>query len=188
MGFILCGFRPFSAYLNIANVALIGATILFMTKTISFEKTLHELYWGVFLTVGAFTTLGTGLEKTGAGELIASSILDFFGGENASLTVVICVMFVLGSFLTLFMQNVSVSAMLAPIYIPLALKMGLSPVPFIILIAVASNMAIATPIGTPVNMQILPAGFKFSDYVIIGGPLLLLFMIVGCLTAPSLLF
>lgn len=68
------------------------------------------------------------------------------------------------------MQNVSVSAMLAPIYIPLALKMGLSPVPFIILIAVASNMAIATPIGTPVNMQILPAGYKFSDYVKIGGP------------------
>lgn len=77
MGFILCGFRPFSAYLNIANVALIGATILFMTKTISFEKTLHELNWGVLLTVGAITTLGTGLEKTGAGELIASSILDF---------------------------------------------------------------------------------------------------------------
>ena len=102
--------------------------------------------------------------------------------------VVICVMFVLGSFLTLFMQNVSVSAMLAPIYIPLALKMGLSPVPFIILIAVASNMAIATPIGTPVNMQILPAGYKFSDYVKIGGPLWLLFMIVVCLTAPSLLF
>ena len=169
-------------------VALIGATILFMTKTISFEKTLHELNWGVLLTVGAITTLGTGLEKTGAGELIASSILDFFGGENASLTVVICVMFVLGSFLTLFMQNVSVSAMLAPIYIPLALKMGLSPVPFIILIAVASNMAIATPIGTPVNMQILPAGYKFSDYVKIGGPLWLLFMIVVCLTAPSLLF
>ena len=70
------------------------------------------------------------------------------------------------------MQNVSVSAMLAPIYIPLALKMGLSPVPFIILIAVASNMAIATPIGTPVNMQILPAGYKFSDYVKIGGALM----------------
>lgn len=48
-----------------------------MTKTISFEKTLHELNWGVLLTVGAITTLGTGLEKTGAGELIASSILDF---------------------------------------------------------------------------------------------------------------
>lgn len=49
-------------------------------------------------------------------------------------------------------------------------------------------MAIATPIGTPVNMQILPAGYKFSDYIKIGGPLWLLFMIVVCLTAPSLLF
>ena len=58
------------------------------------------------------------------------------------------------------MQNVSVSAMLAPIYYSFGTQDGLSPVPFIILIAVASNMAIATPIGTPVNMQILPAGIN----------------------------
>ena len=46
-------------------------------------------------------------------------------------------------------------------------------------------MAIATPIGTPVNMQILPAGYKFSDYVKIGGPLWLIFMIAVCLTAKG---
>ncbi len=120
--------------------------------------------------------------------MIAEQTLAFFGGENASLNVIMCVMFVLGSFLTLFMSNVAVSAMLAPIYIPLAQRMGISPVPFIILIAIASNMAIATPIGTPVNMQILPAGYKFSDYVKIGGPLWLIFMIAVCLTAKGILF
>ncbi len=49
-------------------------------------------------------------------------------------------------------------------------------------------MAIATPIGTPVNMQILPAGYKFSDYVKIGGPLWLIFVIAVCLTAKGILF
>lgn len=51
-----------------------------------------------------------------------------------------------------------------------------------------SAMAIATPIGTPVNMQILPAGYKFSDYVKIGGPLWLIFVIAVCLTAKGILF
>ena len=188
LGFVLCGFKPFSNYLNIANVALIGSMILFATKTINYKETLKNLGWDVLLTVGAITTLGTGLENTGAGKLIANTILNLFGGENASLNVILWVMFILGSFLTLFMSNVSVSAMLAPIYIPLAQKMGLSPAPFIILIAIASNMAIATPIGTPVNMQILPAGYTFSDYVKIGGPLWIIFMIAVCLTAPGILF
>lgn len=188
LGFILCGFSPFNKYLNIANVALIGASILFVTKTIDYKQTLKNTGWDVLLTVGFIATLGVALEKTGAGKMIAEQTLAFFGGENASLNVIMCVMFVLGSFLTLFMSNVAVSAMLAPIYIPLAQRMGISPVPFIILIAIASNMAIATPIGTPVNMQILPAGYKFSDYVKIGGPLWLIFMIAVCLTAKGILF
>lgn len=188
LGFILCGFKPFNKYLNIANVALIGASILFVTKTIDYKSTLKNLGWDVLLTVGFIATLGVALDKTGAGKLIADQTLAFFGGENASLTVILCVMFVLGSFLTLFMSNVAVSALLAPIYIPLAQKMGLSPAPFIILIAIASNMAIATPIGTPVNMQILPAGYKFSDYVKIGGPLWLIFMVAVCLTCRGILF
>ena len=188
LGFILCGFAPFNKYLNIANVALIGASILFVTKTIDYKTTLKNIGWDVLLTVGFIATLGVALEKTGAGKLIAEQTLAFFGGEDASLQVILCVMFVLGSFLTLFMSNVAVSAMLAPIYIPLAQRMGLSPAPFIILIAIASNMAIATPIGTPVNMQILPAGYKFSDYVKIGGPLWLIFVIAVCLTAKGILF
>ena len=188
LGFILCGFAPFNKYLNIANVALIGASILFVTKTIDYKTTLKNIGWDVLLTVGFIATLGVALEKTGAGKLIAEQTLAFFGGEDASLQVILCVMFVLGSFLTLFMSNVAVSAMLAPIYIPMAQRMGLSPAPFIILIAIASNMAIATPIGTPVNMQILPAGYKFSDYVKIGGPLWLIFVIAVCLTAKGILF
>ena len=114
LGFILCGFAPFNKYLNIANVALIGSSILFVTKTIDYKTTLKNISWDVLLTVGFIATLGVALEKTGAGKLIAEQTLAFFGGEDASLNVILCVMFVLGSFLTLFMSNVAVSAMLAP--------------------------------------------------------------------------
>lgn len=48
------------------------------------------------------------------------------------------------------------------------------------------NMAIATPIGTAVNMQILPAGYTFKDFALLGGPLWLIMTIV--VTVCSVLF
>ncbi|MPM57697.1 hypothetical protein SDC9_104520 [bioreactor metagenome] len=97
------------------------------------------------------------------------------------------VLIVLASVLTLFMQNGSVAAMLSPIYIPMALSLGISPLPFIILIGIATNMAIASPIGTAVNMQILPAGYKPIDYVKIGGPLFIIMVVALCIIAPVVL-
>lgn len=48
-------------------------------------------------------------------------------------------------------------------------------------LAVTTNMAICTPLGTAVNQLILPAGYKFSDYVKIGAPCWILMMITLCI-------
>ena len=45
--------------------------------------------------------------------------------------------------------------------------MGISPVPWCVVLAIGTNLAIATPIGTAVNMQILPAGYTWKDFGLI---------------------
>ena len=101
----------------------------------------------------------------------------------ALLPAVICL---LCSALTLFMQNSGVAAMITPIVIPMAMEMGIDPVAWVVVVAVGTNLAIATPIGTAVNMQILPAGYTFKDFALLGGPLWLLMTIV--VTICSVLF
>ncbi len=85
------------------------------------------------------------------------------------------------------MQNGSVAAAMAPIFIPMAKSLGISPLPFIILIGATTNLAIASPIGTAVNMQILPAGYKPIDYVKVGGPLFVIMVAVLCIISPMIL-
>ena len=63
---------------------------------------------------------------------------------------------------------------MSPIVISMALSMGISPVPWCVVLAIGTNLAIATPIGTAVNMQILPAGYTWKDFGLIGGPLFLI--------------
>ena len=186
--FILQGNAPFNSYFNIANVALLGATILFATGCIPLKKTLAELPWDVLICVGAVSGIGTGLDVSGGGEVIANFVLNLFGGSSASLVVLTVVITVLSSVLTLFMQNISVASILTPICISMALSLGISPLPWVIVIAIGTNMAIATPIGTAVNMQILPAGYTFKDFLKIGGPLFVILVACVCVLSCVLLF
>ncbi len=162
---------------------MLGSVILFATGCIPVKSTLKELPWDVLICIGAISGLGTGLDASGGGQIIATFVLNVFGGEQASVLVLTTVIVVLSSVLTLFMQNVSVAAILTPICIAMALDLGISPIPWVTLIAIGTNMAVATPIGTAVNMQILPAGYTFSDFLKIGGPLFIL--MVACVTVIS---
>ncbi|MGW8115351.1 SLC13 family permease [Caproicibacterium sp. NSD3] len=188
IAFILSGFKPFSKYLDIADIAMIGSMVLFVTGTISVKKTLASMDWNILIMVGAITALGTGLDVSGGGKVIADSILGIFGGANASVVVLMTVLVILSSVLTNFMQNGGVAAMLTPVYISLALSLGISPLPFVIAIGITTNLAICTPIGTAVNMQILPAGYKFSDYMKIGGPLFIIMVAMVAVLCPLVLF
>ena len=101
----LCGFAPFNKYFNIANIALLGATILLQTGCVPVKSTLAELPWDVLICIGAITGLGTGLDASGGGAIIAGFVLNLFGGESASVIVLTVVITILTSVLTLFMQN-----------------------------------------------------------------------------------
>lgn len=185
--FIIQGFEPFSNYLNIGLIGMIGAVIVIGTGCIGVKQAYADLPWDVFIVIGTVSTLGTGLDVTGGGEMIANFVLNFFGGANASVALLTVVIAVLCSVLTNFMSNNATAAMLCPICIPMAMALDISPVPWVILIAATSNFAIATSYGTAVNIQILPAGYKFMDYVKIGGPLLIISIIVVSITANLIL-
>ncbi|ERL06829.1 SLC13 family permease [Olsenella profusa] len=186
--FVLQGFAPFNDYFNIGIIGMIGAVIVLVTGCIPLKKAYSELPWDVLITIGAISGLGTGLQVSGGGALIANAVLGFFGGQNASVVVLTIVIVALTSVMTNFMANNATAAMLSPICIEMALALGISPIPWVVVIAACSNLAIATNYGTAVNMQILPAGYKFSDFMKIGGPLLLILIPIVIITTLLVLF
>ena len=57
------------------------------------------------ICIGAVTAIGTGLDVSGGGAVIADTVLNMFGGANASVVVLTVVICVLSSVLTLFLQE-----------------------------------------------------------------------------------
>lgn len=186
--FIASGYKPFKSYFNIANIAMLGSVVLFLTGCVPVKKALRDLPWDILICIGAVTAIGTGLDVSGGGAVIADTVLNMFGGANASVVVLTVVICVLSSVLTLFLQNSTVAALMSPIVISMALTMGISPVPWCVVLAIGTNLAIATPIGTAVNMQILPAGYTWKDFGLIGGPLFLITVILVSILACVVYF
>ncbi len=187
LGFCLSGFAPFNKYLDVAVVPMLGATILLGSGCIPVSS-LKALPWDILISIGTITALGTGLSVSGGGALIADTILNAVGVETLSPKMLMVVLVIMSVVLTQFLSCGGVASMLVPIVIPLAQSMGVSPMPYVVVIAAAVNMAFMTPVGTGVNAQILAAGYKFTDYVKIGLPLTVLCMIVLCIMGPVVYF
>ena len=135
--FVASGFAPFNKCFNIGVIGMLGAAIVLGTRCISVKKAYSDLPWDVLITIGGIGGLGTGLDVSGGGALIANGVLNLFGGKNASVVVLTIVIAVLTSVLTNFMSNNATAAMLSPIAIAMALGLGISPLPWVIVLQLA---------------------------------------------------
>ena len=95
---------------------------------------------------------------------------------------------VLAALIGMFISNTATAVLIAPVAIAAAQKLGVSPYPFAMTVAVAASAAFVTPVSSPVNTLVLaPGGYRFNDFVRVGLPLLLLVMALTLLVAPLLL-
>ncbi len=129
-------------------------------------------------------SVATAMEKTGAGKLIADTVVGSMG-EHPNAVVLCAVLYLISNVLTQFMSNTAAAALLAPIGISIAQSIGADPKPVLMAIGIAASMAFATPMATPPNTLVLgPGGFTFNDYVKVGLPLCIVTFIASVIIIP----
>lgn len=165
-------------------VAIIGALACVLFGCLSEKKAYQGIDWVTIFLFAGMLPISTALEKTGAGAMIADEVVGLVG-DNPSPYLFMLVLFCLSCGLTQFMSNTAAAALLCPIGISIANKMGCSPYPVLMAIAIAASCAFTTPVATPPNTLVMgPGKFKFVDYIKIGVPLVLLSLIICVLIIP----
>lgn len=170
--------------LPLSLVAVMGALACVLTGCLEEKQAYTSIDWvTIFLFAGMMPVAGA-MDKSGAGQLIADSVLGVMGSDPSPYFAT-AVLFLLSSVMTQFMSNTASCALLAPIGIAIAKGMGADPHAVLMAIGVASSCAFGTPVGTPPNTLVLgPGQYKFMDYVKAGVPLIVVCFIVSILIIP----
>ncbi len=163
--------------------AMLGAVLVIVTGCISDKETYRRMDWNTVFVLAGSMGIAAALDKSGGGKLLADFVVGALGPSVSPFTVLVAVSG-LGLVLTQLTSNTAVTAMLAPIALFLSQTMGVSPYPMLMALATTCAAAFATPVATPPNTLVLGAGYRFTDYVLVGGLLTLLAYGVVLLVVP----
>nr|WP_299487953.1 SLC13 family permease [uncultured Allomuricauda sp.] len=166
-----------------AIAALICAGIMMLTGCVPITKAYKGISWTSVIMIAAMIPMGLALQKTGAAQLAANSLVDALGSIHP--TALLAGIFLLTTTFSQTINNSATAVLMAPIAIMASTTLGVSPKPFMIAVAVSASTAFLTPVGTTTNAMVLSSGgYRFIDYVKVGGPLLLLFFITTLVLVP----
>ena len=132
----------------------------------------------VLVLVAALIPVSDAIEKTGGADLIAGWLSGAFHGlpPIATLTAMMAVAMAA----TPFLNNAATVLIAAPIGMGLAQRLGLSPDPFLMAVAVGAGCDFLTPVGHQCNTLVLgPGGYRFGDYARLGAPLSALILLIA---------
>ena len=174
---VILGFVP----IYIATV--IGAALMVLFRCLTMEEAYRAIEWkAVFLIAGMFP-LGTALDQSGAAKFLAEGVVTAVGplGPTAVLLALVLLTFLA----TCVIPTAALVLLLAPIILNTSQQLGVTPYGFMMAMAMAASASFMTPISHPANILVMgPGGYRFKDYMKVGGLLTLVVLIVIMVVVP----
>lgn len=124
-----------------------GVLVLIYTKVLSTKEAVNSLTGDMVWMIAGVLVMSDAIGKSGVGDMIGNSLLNLLG-EHPSGIVVLLVFAVTTIVMTTFMSNTGTSAVLTPIAASLSMVAGMDPRGIVLIINIASIMAIAFPSGS----------------------------------------
>ncbi|MCB1744501.1 MAG: SLC13 family permease, partial [Gammaproteobacteria bacterium] len=127
-------------------IALAGAVALFALLGIVRPSRMYSaVEWPVIVLLGSLIPIGGALESSGGTRLLAEQMLHWT--EGYSPVVLLTLLMIITMTLSDILNNVATTLIAAPVGVDIASKLGVSPDPFLMAVAVAASCAFLTPIG-----------------------------------------
>ncbi len=175
---IVAGFE----WLDMLTAALLAGLLMILARCCTGSEARQSIDWSVLLVIGASLGIGQALDTSGAAQVVASKLINLASGHPW--LVLVMVYFVTMVFTELVTNNAA-AVLVFPIALAAARSLSVSFMPFAITIMIAASGGFATPIGYQTNLMVYgPGGYRFSDYLRLGVPLDLVFMVVTVLVTP----
>lgn len=165
--------------------AVIGAALMVLVGCLTMDEAYRAIEWKAVFLIAGLLPLGLALESSGAAGLLAESVVAAVG-PHGPLAIVAGLMMI--TFLaTTIVPTAALVVLMTPIVLNTATDAGLSPHALMMAMAMAASASFMSPVAHPANVMVMgPGGYRFSDYMKVGGLLTLVVFAVVLLTLPWL--
>lgn len=165
-------------------LALLG--VLLLTKVLTPGDLRRRFPFDLWLVIGSALVLAVALDNSGASEVIASGLNNLFGGYGIWGALV--GVYIMTWAMTELVTNNAAAALAFPIAVSSAQALGVSPTPFIMVVAYAASAGFLMPFGYQTHLMVYtPGRYKITDFLKVGWPISIVFA-AGVLVLTPLVF
>jgi di/tricarboxylate transporter len=167
----------------ISVAALAGVAVMLATRCMEWSDVGASLSTRIVLLVASSLALGSALAQTGATDWLAAQFVAATRGLSPEWVLALLMLMV--AVFTNFVSNAAAAAVGTPIAVGIAAQLGVSPEPLVLAVMFGANFAYATPMAYQTNLLVMSAaGYRFSDFVRGGLPLLVIMLVSYSLLLP----
>jgi len=167
----------------IAAAAMLAGLGMVLTGCLSMDEAYQSIDWKSILLIAGMLPMSIALENAGLVEAAAESFSNLAGGYGP--LAVMAGIFFITSLFTQILSNTATTVLVAPVALAVAHSLSVQPQPMLMAVAIAASMGFASPVASPVNAIVMGAGdYRFSDYLRVGVPMILLALLVSMLIIP----
>jgi di/tricarboxylate transporter len=167
---------------SMLNAALLAAMAMLLSGCLTIDRLWQSVDWQTIVVLGAAVGLESAITGTGLAQQ-AANLFASFGGHSPMIALV--AVYVGTVLLTNVITNAASAVMMFSVAVSLANGLGVSFLPFAMILMSGASCAFINPAGFQTNLMVQqPGGYKFSDFATVGVPLTLIVGTVVLLLAP----
>lgn len=162
---------------SIAVTAMAGVMLMVLTGCLKPGELYRAVRWDVVFLLAGLFPLGIAMKKSGATQLLADQLIAV-GGQLSGYWL-LTLFFVLTALLTEILSNNATVILLLPVAVQVAQQLNYNPFAFMFVVTFAASNSFMTPIGYQTNTMVYgTGGYRFLDFLRVGGPLSLLMALI----------
>jgi len=157
--------------------ALLGGVAIILIGVLEQDQAFHSIDWNVIFLLAGMMMIASILSETGVFQWIAVKSVQLGKGSPYRIMVILMLVTAVTSAL---LDNVTIVILMAPVTLFIAASLGVSPIPYLIALILASNIGgTATLVGDPPNILIgSAADIDFLTFAANLAPIVLIILIV----------